>query len=643
MANRLISHLPTNSGRSMRMTIDDEHPHALRPFPWGELTPYMSMVVLECPEDNTSSSFGAVLRELKKGPTTRGRKQAKLISIDEIDLSQDRRIAGIGQLASAGIDQMAGIIREVRSTPSWLTDHSEYVNTSYSVSLAIRRGRLLAVKPEEGIAERFQKWIDKSQRMVQRISPRVLEYTFLMGHAKGLWLHSATGRTSRRPDAKTSVGSELRDTLDVFEDSGYALGAARCELPDNADLVTLQGSIGATLRASQVWLKPMSSLREFIHGVVEAFEMISAAQADKGKITEAFPELAREVTDIGDVSGAYDVSVIDADHLPPGSVTDEDAEQAAAILQDAALNVVPGSRTASFKLDVGLNGTVGGTVSVTPKRKGHGFSLDIGHAGEPSCHEIVHPVFSALDSTDFLSVYYESGHVYSQGRIFRRNNTIFPFNNWKFENFEGYDITLEKPFGHDATAKIHESTGTAVDVSLFGWTLENFNKGWLICDDGSGESADFLHIDYEWTLRIIHIKAAKSKSAGRHVATGAYEVVASQASKNMVFMDTERLAEHLQRTDKPYKASWVDGDRVSDRTEFIEALRERGEGDSREVVIIQPHLRKDMHQKLRTEVSQSSLNHDLLRLQRLETLLNSARASIVKSNAELYVIGSGDI
>ncbi|RSD13625.1 hypothetical protein [Amycolatopsis eburnea] len=611
-------------------------------IPWRDLAPYLSVVVIEATADDPALTFGAVVRELRKLPPANSKRRTKLVAADEAAASEHRQLEGLGTLIAAGVDQLAGYINEVGAVPSWLSERTELLNTTYELGLVVRRGNLIAVKPDGPSAERLQRWIDASPRLAQRISPLILECTFLMGRARGLWLQSATGRNARHPDAKTSVGIDLKETLNVFADSGYSLGSARCELPADLELDQLRGTIGATIRSSQLWLKPMSTIGDFLATVGEIFDLIKKVAAEEDSLIEAFPELARDVTDLSEVHGAYDVAAIDVDHLPAADVAGEETYDAASILESAALIVMPDSRSARFKLKIGLDGVEGGVVSVTPKPKPHGFLLDIGQSGSFSRDAIAQPVLDALRSTDLLTVFYESGHVYSRGRITKKNTAIFPFKNWQFRSFAGFDVETEKPFDHRSTEKIHKSIGDPTDTSLFGWVLENFSDGWLICDDGAGESADFLQINAKGTLRFIHVKGAESSSSGRGISAKSYEVVAGQAAKNLVFMEKERLAEHLRSTDAPYKASWVDRVKVGDRREFIEMLLARSEEDAREVVIVQPHVLEKKHKALRALEPGTKPPQDLLRLQRLETLLNSTRSSVVNSNAELWVISSSD-
>ena len=90
--------------------------------------------------------------------------------------------------------------------------------------------------------------------------------------------------------------------------------------------------------------------------------------------------------------------------------------------------------------------------------------------------------------------------------------------------------------------------------SLFCWikncwnvNRDSGNSGWLACDDGSGELADFIHLDeHQGTLSLIHIKGASTSSPTRGISVGAYEVVVSQAIKNLRHLDRFYLAEGLR-------------------------------------------------------------------------------------------------
>jgi len=43
-------------------------------------------------------------------------------------------------------------------------------------------------------------------------------------------------------------------------------------------------------------------------------------------------------------------------------------------------------------------------------------------------------------------------------------------------------------------------------LPCFAWVVEKVGPGWLTCDDGSGEVADFVHIAPDETLTLLHVK-----------------------------------------------------------------------------------------------------------------------------------------
>src|SRR5204863_232813 len=68
---------------------------------------------------------------------------------------------------------------------------------------------------------------------------------------------------------------------------------------------------------------------------------------------------------------------------------------------------------------------------------------------------------------------------------------------------------------------------------------------WLACNDGSREIADFIHLARPVgalaRLTLIHVKPSSSDSAARQISLGDYELVVSQAVKNLRFLEIKRL------------------------------------------------------------------------------------------------------
>lgn len=177
---------------------------------------------------------------------------------------------------------------------------------------------------------------------------------------------------------------------------------------------------------------------------------------------------------------------------------------------------------------------------------------------------------------------------------------------------------------------------------MFSWVARHYAEGWLTCDDSPGEIADFIHVDPGGVLSLIHVKAANSDSPARRVAAAAYEVVTSQAAKNLHFAERERLRDRLLSPPVSVPATWNEGSRAPNRDEFLDAFDSRNGTDPVQAVIVQPHLNEGTYRKIRSETTANGapVTDAFLRLCLLETLLNTTRAAAIGLGADLHVIGS---
>lgn len=273
-----------------------------------------------------------------------------------------------------------------------------------------------------------------------------------------------------------------------------------------------------------------------------------------------------------------------------------------------------------------------------------GFSLDVGFdSGSRDPLPSACQVRDALEQGDLIEIYYESGHKYSGGKLWHQNFSPMPFPGWDWEDFTEIAIEREKPADKVASQEIHESIGRNGDNSLFAWVAQTYNDGWLVCDDGSGEAADFFHLSNKDVLSVIHVKAASSSAPKRTVSVSDYEVVVSQASKNLLYADRERLVRRLEKTTLQRPACWTRGKRVDSRDEFLEMLAASRATGTTEIVIVQPHLTEPTYWRLAQGETGPTEKLDQLRLRLLEMLLHVARSSCVRYGLELKVIGSKPI
>ena len=215
-------------------------------------------------------------------------------------------------------------------------------------------------------------------------------------------------------------------------------------------------------------------------------------------------------------------------------------------------------------------------------------------------------VLDALQYTDLLTVYYSSGHAVNSGSVWSAEVRRSPFPNWQWSDFSQFDICAEKP-PELAPQKIHDAIGQQGDRSLFAWVVKNYgSSGWLTCDDGPGEVADFVKYDGDGTLTLVHVKAAKSDSSKRRVNVTSYEVVTSQATKNLSFLNTRHLLERIANPAVSSPACWYNGGRAEGRGDLIEYLKLRPSHAPVKVVIIQPQLTEQVYKETHSRADETS-------------------------------------
>ncbi|MFD9735843.1 hypothetical protein [Umezawaea sp. NPDC059074] len=535
------------------------------------------------------------------------------------------------------VDDLDGFIRRIATSPSWILDSSGIQDSNYYLTLAVRRRRLIALHTEPSLRDHVKRWITKPPRPpLRKLPPAVFEAGLLQGEAKGLLLRGTHSRRTTRPDSKNLSGLRLQDALNALEDSSFALSSGRAAFPEGTAYPSLTGTVSTTPGSSQVWHKPNRVFTEFIATVCDVLDLLESLLSEDDLPASAFPQLARPTTDLAELQGPYEVVPLAPEDIVGTPDFDPDRYNAAVLLDRAMLTVHPGRTPTCFSLDVGFNDSASGTLTCKLVARDDSLALSFGYGKNITDHRAVERIFHALnDHPDLLTVYFESGHTYVEGQVWQRETRVARFPNWEFEDFSVYAIKTEKPGGKSAQA-IHDAIGVSGDDSLFAWVVAHYSTGWLTCDDGPGEIADFLHLSDEGVLTAIHVKAAKSLSP-RGIAATAYEVVSSQATKNLVFADTARLKERLLNAPAKSPATWVDGTRCADRSEFIDMLDARRAQDEFRVVIVQPQVAENLYSKISD--SSRKVDRNTLQLYRLETLLNGARGSIVAMGGDLTVIG----
>lgn len=539
-----------------------------------------------------------------------------------------------------GIDDVWAFVYRKVQEPGWSLNSSVFIDTRHQLGVVIRRNDLICVHCPCTLRTSLQKWLNRSPRPpLERVKPAILNGAFLRGEARGLWLKGAQTPTRSRPDSKTVTGRGVQDSLSPFEDGGFALSSARAAFDCSPRQRALKGTVGTTPRDSIVWNRPTDSFDEFVALATDVLTLVEDTAASGGGVDQPYQVLAQPVTSLIGVSGAFDIGVASVESLPLAPDIDDDVVDAIATLEEATLVVVPVPGSPDFRLEVGLHNGTAGTLLCSVAEDGSDFRFRIGFdpTGSLTNGVTTREILDALHvCSEQIRVYYDSGHVLDGRSIWRRQIRTEPFPNWIFEDFTGYDICKEKPLNGSAS-EIHAAIAKEGDTSLFAWVVSHHSEGWLICDDGSGEVADFVHLGLNGDLSFIHVKRAGQ--GRRQISVVPYEEVVSQATKNLSHLDQDALHRALDSSSLETSACWTNGQRVADRSEFLEQLGKRSGRAKKRVVVVQPHVSKAIYSAIAMS-SEAAPNTNSYRLGLLETLLNANRMPVTGLGSDLYVIGS---
>jgi hypothetical protein len=592
------------------------------------LRPYKSAIVLQFDDVELGPAVAAIQRFFRGRPSGR-ETQYVVVGVGW----DDTQGSSFDELSD--FDQLDVIVYRNDSPAPWSAKDASYIDSRHLLNIALFRRGLVAIHLAEPWKGAIQSWLDNnaSPPPLRRVPAAALEYSFLRGEAKGLWLKGTHARRPSRPDGKTLTGFSLQNALNPIEDSSFAMGSGRAGFSSDEN-PALTGTIGTTPRKSTVWSGRASNFCEYVtfcRGLLNEVEQTLREGDYSGGV---FPELAEEVSSLEGVFGAYEV-LFEWPEGPPGEALDPDVEEAARLIEATTIEVRGRDRSPHFDAMIVFpdeSTPVRAEVDVRALNSGFGLDCTIYRERRLRSTGILRECFG---NPDRASVYYESGHTITNGRLYKFEVKPARFQNWEFKDFSDYETFREKPSLEGVS--MYEAIGTVGERSLFSWVVANFQEGFLTCDDGPGETADFIQVASDLNrLALIHVKAAHSISASRNISAQAYEVVASQAAKNLVFLNHSTLRDRLGRIMARRRPSWTAGVRQPDRSEFLSALAGLRATADAVVYIVQPHMQKGALARARGLEPSSP---ESLRLRLLETLLNNLRSSAVSYSSDVVVIG----
>ncbi|HCE1840192.1 MULTISPECIES: hypothetical protein [Vibrio] len=594
-----------------------------------EVKPYLSVLVAHSPdEDRTVKDFAERVKEMIN--TSIEVSSCTEIEVEQID--QDSEVASF-------------FFKEA-CAPSWAPE-SDLRDLLHHFSAVIRyKSTYSFYFSDPDLKNKFLDNMDEDSELgLKRIKQGILNYAFLTGDGiKTLWLYGIHRRTEVKPDSKILAGLDLINAIDHIGDQTYAYSAVRTQVK----LEEKKRTVGINPSKSSIWLGPTGGWDNFIRLVIGLSKLVSSTTKEE---LAPIHTLSYSTTDINDLQGAYDFSFVDIDTIPSESRTTRTFDFFEEIIDDYDFELIesPEDKKESFILSVSLKDDAGniecGTVIAKPVLSKTGVSFDVSLNEVKGKKGKLKKFSRIFNSPRLLRGWYKSGHVLSDGQIHLITYRDAKFEDFTWVDFSGFDVTKEKPLDVDDKLDLDKIGKTN---SLFCWTKQNWphnvdlpylkgtekHKGWLVCDDGSGEKADFIHavnINGEYHFSLIHIKASGSSKDTRQISVGAHDIVLNQAIKNIRNLDRTLFLEAVKSkvSATTQNLVWEDGTQkhISDFTNFLDGINAR---ISPHVVVVQPHTREKYH---------ANSDHLLVRKQ-LDTLLHNAKYVVASVGASFDIIGS---
>ena len=563
-----------------------------------------------------------VLRKLKKilGVKVRdtGRKVVASGKMEDPDAAfvryEDRRQVS---WASVPVIDKVNHLAVVVTTENWVAIHTTENSRRDTIKRALRKGKL---------------------GPLELVRPGHLKAAFMKGPARTLWMRGTHRSTSYKADTKVLGGRDLAPALDPTGDQSYRYTAARC-VPENENIGDV---MGLAVDQSRLWIGPSADWVDFQTPMLAT---LAALEETMGADVEPLPVLAAAKTDLTDVDNAYDIAISPPEMLMLGPVLDSGEAAVLAELERLAFGTqfeVIDSTASKLTATVLRRGQVLGELELEFREGNDEIDTYASGTPEPGREDDLAEILDKLAEPETLTVYFESGHTIQSHQVFTVRHRDIPFSGWSWVPFgPDWAVEREKPDGGV------NAIGT--DISLFDWVLANWplegggadGNGWLACDDRPGETADFLHLDESGDvpiLTLIHVKGAKSASQARGIAVVPYETVCAQAIKNLRHLDAVLASGNLLSGTIPAELElsvWESGEKRS-RAHFVQRLDALGANFSRRVVVVQPHVCRDLVASIRANPEHSQAP----RLRQLDTLLHGVAASCQSAGAELVVVGS---
>ena len=530
----------------------------------------------------------------------------------------------------------------LNKSPSWTTRNDIY-DIENHIALTVILGDYVAFYfSEKGMKDSIREYFKNPPLTnLHPVEISQLNHLFINeDNIKMIWLLGIHGKNTFKADSKVLGGTSVAESLDPLEDQSYMMSAVRTEIGSK------NKTIGLNPFKSSVWKGPCKDWDTFEKNVIEILDTLNS---NKQNNPSPIGILASPINNLNEVKDAYDFSVIDPETMPY-EMSASKSDLVRKINAKYRVEISP-TLNSNFTIKVYHENNYCGELTIKLNMREYEVFFEvINQQPANQKKELLSYFTRILRYPELIKCWYESGHAVVNSWIFKTDYKDVTYNGFIWADFENFNICQEKPL---ISEKL-DLTKIGQQNSLFCWVknrwnsrwegVENFNttekpSGWLYCDDGAGEKADFIHIDEfnkKTIISLIHIKAANSNSTTRRVSVGAHDIVLSQAVKNLRYANRKNLIQDLtdRAINSQNKMCWH-GNKLIQTHDFINilsTLKANPNNIKTRVVVVQPHTLKSYYTRLQ--------NSNIKR--QLDVLLVSSDNAIKSSGAEFHIIGFND-
>lgn len=578
------------------------------PLNLNELTPYLSVIVLKI-DDNTFNINKLFELLANNNRNIQNSKHSSGAIIYFKNYKETKKVSWSSNNLTDTINHLMIVFKIDNYLAFYHSDNSKK-NTLYQL---IIRGPL---------GHEFRK--------LKLIRKEVLNAAFINNvKIKNLWLNNIDKSSDLKADTKVLSGKNLEEALDPLGDSSYSFSALKVERGDE--------SIGINTSDSKVWTKKYSNSDEYFDSLEILLSSIKDCDINNTLNFEPISTLANSHTNITQIKSLVDIQLANIEEFEIHS--DE------------------------YNLLVGINNLWDNWSFVYPNNENNlvveiyddsnntnkiaSLELSLINDSEQvhvkaimSTETDTYNLKKVFENKKIIKFWFNDNYSLIGGFIYKQKFRDVSFNKFEWTTFNQIDVSKEKPSSLSLIGQ---------DNSLFCWVkkywkgekdhlvdlTQQFVPGWLLCDDGSGEKADFIHISDEVTptISLIHVKGANSNNRSRRLSTEPYEVVISQAIKNLRYIDKMLLSQTIDIVPNRNVTNlvWHNGNQEN-RTNFKNYVTSLSNYKKR-VVILQPHLIKNKF------LIYNNTPANINRINQLNTLFVSSQITVESLGAEFRVIG----